>query len=237
MKRVFSNRRARAAVVVAAVLLLALVPVLVWGQSPPTAPTSLFVHSTDAQSGDASPAADVDLTPVFSAIFSDPDSGAIGKKIKIQVSADQTFATVTHWNSGQIVIADVASGARCQNVAYSGSTLSGLGTYFWRCRFWDEADAAGAWSPAATFATAPAPLAPTSLFVDSADASQEAGGNPVEEVDQTPVFSAVWSHQSSTFPAKQAKVQVSTDPAFNTITHWNSGQLAIADTLIGKIQC
>ncbi|CAG0967627.1 partial Bifunctional sulfatase/alpha-L-rhamnosidase, partial [Anaerolineae bacterium] len=230
MKRVLSNRRERAAVVVVAVLLLALVPVLVWGQSPPTSPTSLFIHSTDAQSGDVSPATDVDLTPVFSAIFNDPDSGALGKKVKIQVSTDQTFANVSHWNSGQIAVADIVNGSRCANVDYNGSALSGLATYYWRCRFWDEADAAGVWSAVATFTTGPAPLAPLGLFVDSLDASAGTSGNPVEEIDQTPVFTAVFAHQSDSSPAQKAKIQVSTDPAFTTITHWNSGQLVISNT-------
>ncbi len=228
MKRTLSRRRA-AALLLFALLLLALFPFLSWGQAP-TAPTSLYISSTDAQSGDASPASGIDLTPVFSATFNDADAGALGKKIKIQVSNDQTFAVVTHWNSGQIAIADVANGARCQNVDYNGQALSGLTTYFWRCKFWDETDTDGAWSAAATFTTGPAPYAPSTLFVDSTDATVQTSGNPVTEIDQSPVFTALFTHQSSGSVARVAKIQVSTDASFATVTHWNSGQLTIAST-------
>ncbi|GIK51488.1 MAG: hypothetical protein BroJett014_04610 [Planctomycetota bacterium] len=224
-----SSRRRTAALVLFALLLLALLPLLSWGQAP-TAPTSLFIHSADAQAGDASPATGIDLTPVFSATFNDADAGALGKKIKIQVSSDQTFAVVSHWNSGQITIADVANGARCQNVDYNGQALSGLTTYFWRCKFWDETDSAGDWSAAATFTTGPAPFAPTTLFVDDADASAQSSGNPVVEIDQNPVFTAIFTHQNAAAVANKAKIQVSTDSTFTTVSHWNSGQLIIANT-------
>ena len=229
MVRVDSRVR-NAAIVVVALVVVGLVSLTLWGQTPPIAPTSPFVHSSDAQAGDASPASGVDLTPVFSAVFNDTDAGALGKKIKIQVSSDQTFAVVSHWNSGQIAIADVASGTRCQNVDYNGQPLSGLTTYFWRCKFWDEADAAGDWSAAATFTTGPAPLAPATLFVDSADAAVQSNGNPVVEIDQSPVFTAIFSHQNAGAIANKAKIQVSTDSTFATVTHWNSGQLTISNT-------
>lgn len=80
MKRTFSRRRT-AALVPFALFLLAFLPFLSWGQAP-AAPTSLFIHSTDAQTGNASPATGIDLTPVFSATFSDADAGAIQGQVQ-----------------------------------------------------------------------------------------------------------------------------------------------------------
>jgi len=73
-----------------------------------------------------------------------------------------------------------------------------------------------------------APSAPATLYVDSTDA-QEGTENPVT-IDLTPVFSAVYQHPDDDSCA-QYQLQVSTDSAFVTATHWDSGwvNLSIAD--------
>jgi len=158
----------------------------------PSAPATLYVDSTDAQSGSTNPS-DIDLTPVFSAIFDAPDSD-LGAGYYIQVSTDSGFSTVTHWDSGW-VDQTTADGARCANIAYAGSALSNSQTYYWRIKFKDDHGGYGsAWSTAGTFfttveAAAGALEAPDTLYSHSTSA--QSGSHNPNGVDLTPVFSAI----------------------------------------------
>lgn len=114
---------------------------------PPTAPTLLLCE------GQASPVSNVtDLTPEFSAIFNDPDSGDIANAFEIEVGTSPGGSDM--WDSGWIDISgeSLVEGNRCNDQSYAGSALSLDGsTYYWRCRFRDDDNAEGVWSVNARF--------------------------------------------------------------------------------------
>ena len=114
----------------------------------PTAPTSLLTE------GQTNPTGISDLTPEFSAIFNDPDSGDIGTHYRIQVSTSSSF-TSNIWDSNQTALGTtITAGNRSQDISYAGSTLSTETTYYWRIKFWDDDNAEGSWSSAGTFSIA-----------------------------------------------------------------------------------
>lgn len=123
----------------------------------PTAPTKLYVNESTlgAQSGYEN---NVKLTPgstpVFSAIFSDPNGSDTAAKYQIQVSTDPTFTTVTHWESGATgtAMATTSQGQRSGDITYGGSALTSGVTYYWKIKFFDNNDAEGAFSANGTFA-------------------------------------------------------------------------------------
>ena len=127
-----------------------------WVNNPPSSPTGLLCE------GQTNPQHVRDLTPEFSAIYNDPDSGDKATHAWIQVATDSGFNNLK-WNSGWIDIADVTEGNRCQDISYGGSALSWCTTYYWRIRFKDQAGATGAWSSTANFKTECAPAAPSDV--------------------------------------------------------------------------
>ncbi len=112
----------------------------------PTAPTSLLCE------GSSNPQAVADLTPEFSAIYNDPDSGDIANQAYIQVNTSSSFDGVSMWDSGWLTISNVTEGNRCANISYAGTALALDGSsYYWRIAFKDDSGAVGAWSAAASF--------------------------------------------------------------------------------------
>lgn len=151
-----------------------------FGNQTPTAPTTLYSHATDAQSGSANPTGLTSATPFFSAIFNDSDVGDIGNKAQIQITTTtDSFATVNQWDSGSsgTTVSDVVAGARSQNMQYGSfgtAPLRSLNlgddtpggtdtTYYWRIKFWDDGGAAGTWSSEGTFTLLDAALAPSAV--------------------------------------------------------------------------
>ena len=201
----------RFAFVFAAIILAQLFPGDLKAQAP-TEPTGLFVGSAEAQTGtQGNPVSNIALSPKFSAVFNHSITTSISKKARVQVASDSAFVTVI-WTSGQVAIPDVSVGSRCADLGYVGPNLSGQTNYYWRVRFWDQADNLGSWSTeGASFTTQAAPLAPVTLFVDSTNAQSGTQGDPVSEIDLKPHFSAVFQHQSGAAIAKKAKVQAATD--------------------------
>ncbi|MBI2901507.1 MAG: hypothetical protein HYY17_15080 [Planctomycetes bacterium] len=114
--------------------------------SAPLAPTGLTTE------GAINPSGVTDGTPDFSATHNDPDGDA-AIAYRIQVSTDNTFASVTHWDSERTDIAPLPSGSP-KAIVYAGSTLSWYTTYYWRIQFFDSYCPEGAWSATAQFTTA-----------------------------------------------------------------------------------
>lgn len=111
----------------------------------PTPPTGLLTE------GQTDPVAVTDLTPEFSAIYQDPDSADHATKYQLQVSTYRNFYSIL-WDSGEVSISDLAVGTRSNDISYSGTALNFDGaTYFWRIRFFDSQNIAGAWSVNAQF--------------------------------------------------------------------------------------
>ncbi|MCK9369102.1 hypothetical protein M0R04_04040 [Candidatus Dojkabacteria bacterium] len=111
----------------------------------PTAPTALLAE------GLTSPTQVLDLTPEFSSIFNDPDTGDTSANYQIQVNTQSDFLGTSMWDSGKHSMT-VANGARGTDVSYAGTALGyGGDKYYWRMKYWDVADNASAWSTAADF--------------------------------------------------------------------------------------
>jgi len=116
------------------------------GANDPLAPTSLQVDGqTNPNLLVVSPST---YQPDFSAVFNDPDVADVADKFQIQVSTDQTFSDVTHWNSNSegTAMPDVTEGNRSSDLAYDGGALSAGTTFYWRVRFWDDEGHVGLWS-------------------------------------------------------------------------------------------
>ena len=145
----------------------------------PSAPTTLYSSTTTAQTTSTNPIQIATSTPFFSAIFQDPDTGDSSTKAQIQVTtATDGFITVNKWDSGATTFSpSVAIGARSTDFKYdqfgSAPTALSLGddgfvtspdtTYYWRIRFWDQNDLAGAWSATNTFTLLDRPAAPSAF--------------------------------------------------------------------------
>ncbi|GAH71426.1 unnamed protein product, partial [marine sediment metagenome] len=86
----------------------------------PTAPTSLLCEGT------TNPTNVTDLTPEFSAIYNDPDTGDIANKYRVEVNTASNFTGTVMWDSGAdgTAMADCTQGNRCQDISYAGTALS-----------------------------------------------------------------------------------------------------------------
>jgi hypothetical protein len=117
--------------------------------------------------GQTNPARLTTFTPRFSAIGTD-NNGDQMNYYALQVTTDQTFATITHWNQPKTAITPFNSGTRCPDITYAGSALSRGVTYYWRIKFWDNTGLEGAWSTeTAYFRINQLPTAPTSLTLNA----------------------------------------------------------------------
>lgn len=149
----------------------------------PTAPTTPYTSTTTpAVYGATDPTQITTTTPSFSAIFQDPDPSDTSAKAQIQLTtATDGFATINIWDSGATAFTPaVAVGARSSYFKYGEfgaaplfAGLLALGddsfvtnadtNYYWRIRFYDQNDVAGAWSATNTFTLVDRPAAPTAL--------------------------------------------------------------------------
>jgi hypothetical protein len=149
----------------------------------PSAPTIPYTSTTTpAVYGATNPIQIATTTPSFSAIFQDSDVGDTSAKAQIQLTtATDGFATINIWDSGATAFApSIAIGARSAYFKYGEfgdpplfAGLLALGddgfvtnadtNYYWRIRFWDQNDVAGAWSATNTFTLLDRPAAPSTL--------------------------------------------------------------------------
>ena len=109
----------------------------------PTFPTEPLVEDK------INPKEVTDPTPEFSVIFNDPDTGDMVKKYRLIIKGGDK----SQWDSGVkevpgYPIMETFSGQRLIiPVEYSGPALKSGVEYEWVIRLWDNADAAGKWSP------------------------------------------------------------------------------------------
>ena len=188
---------------------------------PPTAPTSL-------QTNNASNPVGIVGTPVFNAVFQDPDSGNTAIYYQIQVNTSSAFNGTVMWDSGKTSLSPAISiGARMPNKTYAGAALSNGVTYYWRIKFWDNSNVEGAWSSTAQFTMNTPPTAPTSLQTESAV-------NPIGVSDTTPEFSAIFNDPNAGDTATYFEIQVNTSSDMSGTVMWNSGQLSMTSTANGS---
>ncbi len=113
--------------------------------SAPTAPTSVLIQ------GQTNPTNVTVANPTFSAIYNDPDTTDVALSYQIQVGTSSAFTT-TLWDSTKTSLASsTPQGTRIANITYGGSAMASSTIYYMRIKFWDTADAAGAWSDTFTF--------------------------------------------------------------------------------------
>lgn len=187
---------------------------------PPTAPTSLLCE------GQTNPVGVTDLTPEFSAIFNDPNSGDTAIYYQIQVNTSSAFNGTVMWDSGKTSMTALAVGARMPDKSYGNSNLTLNGQiYYWRIKFWDNSNAEGAWSSAASFRMNTAPSAPTSLLTEGVT-------NPTRVTDLTPEFSAICNDPDG-HNCIFYEIHVNTNSSFTGTVMWNSGQQSMTSTANG----
>ncbi|MGI6423634.1 MAG: InlB B-repeat-containing protein [Candidatus Dojkabacteria bacterium] len=179
--------------------------------SNPSSPTNLLTE------GLTNPQNVSDMTPEFSAIFQDSDSGNTGIYYQIHVNTNSSFTGTSMWDSGKTSMSPTAIGARSPDISYAGTTLTQSGEiYYWRIKFWDNLNVEGEWSAVANFRVQRAPNAPTSLQVDGLT-------NPGYVLTLTPNFSARYNDVNG-HAATAYEINVNTANDFSGTVMWNSGK-------------
>ena len=182
----------------------------------PNAPSSPLIETV------TNPDNVVDITPEFSAIFSDSNAIDVAPYYEIEVNTNDTFTGTVMWDSNKTSITPITNGARSSDIPYAGTALTFNGTiYYWRIRFWDDTDAVSNWSTTAQFKMSGAPNAPTSLLT-------EGEAIPTWVTDYTPEFSAIYSDTNTGDTAVYYEVDVNTNNTFTGTVMWASAKTAIA---------
>ncbi|NLZ24280.1 hypothetical protein GX888_00825 [Candidatus Dojkabacteria bacterium] len=191
-----------------------------YSNATPYAPSSLQTQgSTDSKKVSTT-------TPYFSAIFTDPNASDTGEYYEIEVNTEDSFTGTVMWSSGKSSISSITNGSRSSNITYNGSTLQLDGTtYYWRIRFWDNADAVSSWSPTAQFTMLGPPNSPLNLTVDEMK-------NPMRITSLTPNFSAMHTDPNED-SATHYEIHVNTNQNFNGTVMWNSGKKSMTSTPSG----
>ena len=186
----------------------------------PNAPTALLTE------GATNPNNVSDLTPEFSAIFSDPDSTDTGNFYQIEVNTASDFTGTVMWNSTQTALTPtVANGARSQDISYAGSALQEGILYYWRISFWDNAGSQSSLSSTAQFLINTEPNAPTSLQTEGLT-------NPTNLTDFTPDFSAIFSDPNASNVGSHYQIEVSSTSDFSGTAIWDSTQTSLTPTIV-----
>jgi len=216
-----------------AALLLSIVTFGAGLLAQPTAPTSLFVDSEDAQFGtQGDPVVGLSRKPAFSAVFNHGTGGASVAEARVQIASDAAFANVVA-TTGWDPVTPSGPGTRISNVLYTGNALECNVRYWWRIRTRDNTAQTSPWSTeAASFQTVPCPHDATVLFVGSTEAQTGTQGDPVADVSLHAYFSAIVLHDSPTVAVTEARVQFAFDAAFTNIAG-GTGWQPIAATLSG----
>jgi hypothetical protein len=187
----------------------------------PTAPTSLLTE------GQTNPPQIGDLTPEFSAIFNDPDTGDTGIYYEIEVNTNSSFTGTVMWDSNKTSMTSTANGARSPDLSYAGTALATNGTtYYWRIKFWDNSNAEGPWSATANFTMNTPPTAPTSLLTEELS-------NPNKIYDTTPEFSAIFNDPNGSDTGASYQIEVNTLSDFTGTVMWDSGKTSMTSTANG----
>ena len=190
----------------------------------PTKPTVPYCNGT------TNPTDVTTQTPYFSAIYNDPDSSDTSTYYEIEVNTASDFSGTIMWDSGIQSMSSTTNGSRSPNIYYNGSSLEWTGaTYYWRIRFSDIGGLTSPWSDVQNFTmhTNTAPSAPTSLQTELAT-------NPVEVIDLTPEFRAIFQDPNTGDTANQYEIEVNTASNFSGTVMWDSDLQSMTSTAIGS---
>lgn len=187
----------------------------------PNAPTSLLTE------GLTNPQKITDLTPEFSAVFSDTDTSDTGNYYQIQVNTQSDFLGTSMWDSTKTATGPITNGARSSDISYAGTTLVANGVvYYWRIKFWDYLNEESEWSSTANFATRASPNAPTDLLTDG-------NTNPLFIMSLTPSFSAIHT-DGNTDNAIYYQIEVNTQSDFLGTSMWNTNKTSTTSISSGS---
>lgn len=188
----------------------------------PNPPSSLFTEGT------SNPLIVLDLTPEFSAIFTDPDGSNTGIYYEIEVNTSLDFTGTVMWDSSQTSISPIANGSRSLDISYAGTSLSfDATTYYWRIRFWDNSGEVSNWSTVNYFTMSAPPNTPSNLLTEGAT-------NPTGITDLTPEFSAVFSDNNPSDTGIYFEIEVNTASNFAGTVMWDSNQTSISPITNGS---
>ncbi len=189
---------------------------------PPSAPTSPQAELA------SNPTGVTDTRPEFRAVFEDPDSGDTGTYYEIEVNTNSSFTGTVMWDSGQVSMTSTAIGAYSPSIEYGAASVLALDgtTYYWRIRFTDNNGTTGSWSATAQFTMNTPPSAPS-------DPRTEGLVNPINIVDLTPEFTAVFQDANVGDTGVYYEINVNTNSSFTGTVMWNSGQQSMTATAIG----
>ncbi len=190
----------------------------------PSAPTNLLTE------GATNPTTVTDFTPEFSALFIDTDDSDTAEYYQIEVNTASNFTGTVMWDSTKTALgSSVTEGNRSEDITYAGSALSQDTTYYWRIKFWDAADAEGAWSSesASFHMTSLAPTAPTDLTTNTLT-------NPTGLTNFTPAFRATYNDPNSGDIADFFQIEVNTNSSFTGTTVWDSTKTSMSNVTAGN---
>ncbi|MFN7161162.1 MAG: S-layer homology domain-containing protein [Candidatus Gracilibacteria bacterium] len=142
--------------------------------SAPSAPTAIFANTAvnTAQSGSTNPTNLDSTSVVVSGLFQDTDTSDTAVKYQVQVATDSAFTSVVYdsGSTGTNLTTPVAVGDRSEDLAIPGGSLAIETPYYYRIKFWDDSDTAGAFSSTAQFMVADlvAPILSSSTPINGA---------------------------------------------------------------------
>jgi hypothetical protein len=196
-----------------------------FSNTPPNAPSSLYAEGT------SNPTKVTDVTPEFSAVFTDTNGSDTGIHYEIEVNSNNSFTGTVMWDSGQQSITAITNGARSSDIPYGvvGSpvtlTLDGS-TYYWRMKFWDNNGGESAWSSVAQFTMSGAPSAPSNVKTDNMT-------NPTQILSTKPDFTA-YHYDSNGDSAIYYEVEVNSNSSFSGTVMWDSNKVSMTSTPSGQ---
>lgn len=117
------------------------------GNLAPSAPDNLFVNlaTEDATTGNVSPAVLPGTNLEFSGRFNDPDAGDIANGYEIEVYSDASLTNLVYQSGSKQAMSNTTTGSQSPELTAGGTLVDGQ-TYYWRLRFYDDDNTAGAWS-------------------------------------------------------------------------------------------
>jgi Flp pilus assembly protein TadG len=187
----------------------------------PSAPTLPLTE------GSADPTGVADVTPEFSAIFNDADTGDTGNYYQIEVNTASDFTGTVMWDSTLLGMTPTAIGARSPDISYAGTALSTNGaTYYWRIKFADNHGTVGPVSATAQFAMNTTPGNATLPLV-------EGSADTTRVDDLTPEFSGIFNDPDTGDTGNYYEINVNTASDFTGTVMWASGLQAMTPTAIG----
>lgn len=183
----------------------------------PNAPSSLLTE------GATNPTGITDLTPEFSAVYTDPDTGDTATHYQVQVNTSSDFTGTSMWDSTKTLFGTALDiNDRSPDISYNGSTLQWGSTYYWRIKFWDNNDFnnEGPWSTGGQFTTNYKPNQPSTPYTSGS-------ANPAKTT-LTPTFSAIFSDTDTPDTGNSYQIQVNTSSDFSGTSMWDSTKTAFS---------